>query len=391
MTAITKPKLMGIKTRLRLIGNGFLTFWAGFLCCWSPLTAPLLAGWLNQYMLRSAVRMWIRRSTLEDKDSIYQTPGLENLKVWPRWSETPENRSKNIINQASRSIRAYGKIKRFLKSICSHYRSGFLSLFNTWLMTLPFLLIWLWMWWAGWNVAFARGYEEDGAAAAISLLSVLVFSLIMFYLPIAQTRQAIHGTWKSFFEFRPVRAIARKVRLRIFFLAILYALGSFGIVAGTKVFPVFFEQAYGIDLADAKTVKDRIFIHFFFVILCFYAGLLVVKRMNAQVYAIGVLKALQSRTISPDDLAPIEHDLLLNRLRFKEPELQKPSNLWKRALIWPLKTACLTTVLAATLAIWGSVAFSVYFGQFMNHSYPDWLNLPLIQMPYIRVPEINPG
>ncbi|MCB9977171.1 MAG: hypothetical protein H6858_06210 [Rhodospirillales bacterium] len=368
--------------------SGFMRFFAGFLCCWTPLSAPLLSGWLNRYMLRSAVHVWVKRSTQENPRSFYEAADAGVYKDWPHWSDVPGLALAPAASAGGFLSKLYARGWYFFRALWTQYRSGLLSLFNTWLLTLPFALVWLWMWWAGWNNTFSRGYEEEGLATVLSLISVAGFSIVMLYLPIAQARQAIHGTWKSFFDFRTVRTIARHVRVRLLILAIFYALGSAGIMAGTKVIPTFFEQAYHVDLGDAKAVKDKVFGHFLLVILCFYSGLLIVKRMNARVYALGVLKALQSKRLAPDQLAPIERDLLLDRLTFKEPSIKENASRWRRILAWPLRKAGPFLLVLATLILWGSVAFSVYFGQFINLHYADWLNQPLIQMPYIRMPQI---
>ena len=162
-------------------------------------------------------------------------------------------------------------------------------------------------------------------------------------------------------------------------------------MAGTKVFPTFFEQAYKVDFNDHKILEETIFAHFFFVILCFYCGLIFVKRMNARVYAIGVLNALQEKDLGPDDLSPFERTLLLEKLSFLPPEPKQARSRWVCFVSRLLRKFWTFTLLVLTLAVWCSMAFSVYFGQFMNLSHVDWLNQPMIQMPYIRVPEIHGG
>lgn len=378
-----------IKTRVLQSFFSFLRFFWGFICCWTPLTAPLLAGWMNRYMLRSALRVWVKRSQLENPNSFYEAADVRAYKDWPLWFDAQQTQLSYDTERKNLFSRLLQRMKIFFLPLWGHYRSGLLSLFNTWLLCLPLTLIWLWMWWAGWNNTFSRGYEEEGLAAIVSLLSVFVFSLLMLYLPIAQARQAVHGTWKSFFEIRTVRIIAGHVPFRLLVLSLFYALGSAGIMAGTKVFPTFFEQAYKIDLNNHKILEETVFIHFFFVILCFYCGLLFVKRMNARVYAIGVLKALQAKDLSPDDLSPLERTLLLERLSFSSPKPKVVRPRWVRFMAWPLLKLRTLILAVLTLAVWGSVAFSVYFGQFINLSHFDWLNMPMIQMPYIRVPEVH--
>lgn len=371
--------------------SGFTKCLVGFLCCWSPLTAPLLTGWLNRYMQRSAVQLWIKNSTLEDRSEIYKTPEIGCFKFWPKWS------SLKLDENASTEIKARWTLirpkspKPFLKALSIQYCSGLSSLMNTWLLTLPFACTWLWMWWAGWNLSFSRMHEEQELAPMISLLSIAGFCVIMLYLPIAQARQAMHEKWHSFFDIRAIRIIASHVRLRLFIFAFFCAIGSAGLMLGTKIIPATFEQTYALDLTNAASIEKSVFRHFFFTILCFFSGLIVIKRMNARIYAIGVLKALQSGALSPDQLAPIEKEILIKKLKFKQAQPGGYSKVLKSSVFWPIRKVLIILILGATLSLWGSVVLSVYFGQFMNHSYPDWLNIPLIQMPYIRVPDIHPG
>ncbi|MCB1590848.1 MAG: hypothetical protein KDI90_00215 [Alphaproteobacteria bacterium] len=368
--------------------SGFLSSFAGFLCCWNPFTAPLLIGWMNRYMLRSAVWVWIKRSNTDNPSELYTSAELAELQNWPHWlkhsaiTPQPTTHNQNLLRGT------LAKATRMLKTLWSQYKSGLLTLFNTWLLTLPFAICWLVIWWAGWNNYFTRSYEEYHTAPFIGLLSMMGFAIIMMYVPIAQTRQAIHGTWQSFFEILTIRTIAKHVRVRLLFLALFYAVGFTGIMAGTKVFPTFFEQIYKINFNDQKALKHAIDTHFLFVILCFYIGLLTLKRMNARVYAIGVLKALDAKDLKPEQLCPLERTLLLEKLSFTAPKEYPPRPRWQKI---PLNTANktgLALVTLATIILWWGSAFSVFFGQFINLSTPDWLNMPLIQLPYIRFPEL---
>lgn len=380
-----------ILTKFKRWLSGFTKCLVGFLCCWSPLAAPLLTGWLNRYMQRSAVQLWIKKGTLQDRNEIYKTPEIGCFKLWPKWSELNLNQSTKTDRKFEQTIIRSKALKPFLKALSVQYCSGLSSLANTWLLTLPLACVWLWMWWAGWNLSFSRMHEEQELAPMISLLSIVGFCLIMLYLPIAQARQAMHEKWQSFFDFRTIRIIASHVRLRLFIFALFCALGSAGLMLGTKIIPATFEQTYALDLTNPANIEESVFKHFFFTILCFFSGLIFIKRMNARIYAIGVLKALQSGALSPEQLAPIERALLTEKLKFEQSQPGSYSKILESSVFWPIRKLLIILILGATFSLWGSVVLSLYFGQFMNHSYPDWLNIPLIQMPYIRVPDIHPG
>ncbi|MCL4677403.1 MAG: hypothetical protein KJ017_02285 [Alphaproteobacteria bacterium] len=364
-----------------------LTLIMGFLCCWTPLTAPLLTGWLNRYMRHCAVKVWVKKSNLNDKDAFYQDEENSSLKLWPKWlyAKTTSQPTDNTLTRALR------KIKSVVGCLWRNYQNGLMTIFNTWALTLPLGFCWLWMWWAGWNNTFARAYEEEGLAQSVLFLSMLAFCVLMLYLPLAQARQAIQGRWQSFFDIRAIRVVARHIRFRLFLLALSYALIGGIILIGSKAILANFNQIYAVDIHDVKTMEQKLFLHFLGMISIFYLGLLLVKRMNARVYAIGVIKALQSGALKPEHLTPYERKILIDRLGYKQAAPKKRGPRWRGALTWPLKKIGVVLLVLATLGVWGGLVSTLYFAQFMNHSYPDWLNLPLIQMPYIRVPEINPG
>lgn len=380
---LKQSPLKGLKATLA----GTMTLLAGFLCCWTPVTAPLLTGWINRYMRQCAVKVWVKKSGVPDQKAFYETADNSVLKIWPRWLE-PEKENQTAGHILLRPLRKGKQVARALKR---HYQNGLMTLFNTWIVTLPFGFCWLWMWWAGWNNTFARGYEEEGLAQSVLILSMFAFCVLMLYLPLAQARQAIEGTWQSFFDIRAVRTIAKQVRFRLLLLALGYALFSGVILIGAKTLLANFGQIYALDMNDPQMLEQKIFMHFLGMISIFYLGLLLVKRMNARIYAIGVIKALRSGALKPEDLMPYERKILIDRLGYKQTAPKKLAPRWRRALKWPLKKIGALLLVLTTLGVWGGLVSTLYFAQFMNHSYPDWLNIPLIQMPFIRVPDIHPG
>jgi len=74
-----------------------------------------------------------------------------------------------------------------------HVRIGVQGIFNTWCWTLPGCILWLFAWFAGWNNSFKqrltnrRGLVDDGFVGSC------LFIAAMFYVPLAQARQAVTG------------------------------------------------------------------------------------------------------------------------------------------------------------------------------------------------------
>jgi hypothetical protein len=97
---------------------------------------------------------------------------------------------------------------------------------NTWALTLPACLLWWFGWYDGWNNSFNKGYEQAAVGPLISLLGIAWFITAMFYVPLAQARQAVTGEWRSFYQFRLIWKIVRDRWVYCVLLAVLYALLS---------------------------------------------------------------------------------------------------------------------------------------------------------------------
>ncbi len=367
--------------------RGFVQMLVGFLLCWTPFTAPMVSGWMTRYMRHRTIRVWAGKSAPDLADAFYKDPQTAHYGYWPRWTSMSERPETDAVRVGLFKY-IWRTIKGFFVALKNNYKLGLLVLFNTWLLTLPFAVMWFLMWWAGWDLVYNRSYEENIFPFAASILSVFAFSLVMLYLPIAQARQAVHGNWRSFFEIKTIRIIAKHVRFRLLLLSLFFALGSLGVMAGTKVFILFFEDIYGVDTRNIEALKEPLFLHYCIVIGCFYLGLFLLKRMNAKIYAIGLMKALSSGALGKDDLSAFERDILFDKLGF-QAATPKQRHIAVRVLLWPLARFRNLSLALLTFTLWGMFVFTIYFGQFATLHHTDWLNHPLIQMPYIRYPVLE--
>ena len=367
--------------------RGFAQMFIGFVFCWTPFTAPMVSGWMTRYMRHRTIRVWAGKSAPDIADTFYKDPQTAHYGYWPRWTSMregfePDAESVGLFRRIWRSI------KGFFAALKNNYKLGLLMVFNTWILTVPFAAMWFLMWWAGWDIVFNRSYEESVFPLLSSLLSVVGFSIVMLYLPIAQARMAVHGNWSSFFDLRTIMIIARHVRFRLLLLSLLFALGSLGVVGGTKVLIVFFENLYGVDTRDIEALREPLFLHYCFVIWCFYIGLFVLKRMNAKIYAIGLIKALSSGAMKTEDLSGFERDILIDKLHFQVSGDTGHTQGVARLVLPVLSGLRNLTLALLTFALWGIFVFTIYAGQFATLNNADWLNHPLIQMPYIRYPTL---
>ena len=279
-------------------------------------------------------------------------------------------------------------IKQYFGAVKQHYKAGLQALFNVWILTLPLCLIWFLMWNTIHDMAFNKSHEEIGFAIFASFLSVLCFSFLMMYLPIAQARQAVNENWRRFFDIRIIMTIARQVRIRLFIMAVIYGLGSFGFVLATKTIMANFEGFYALNMDDVQAVEDKVFNHYLMVSVFFFAGLLFLKRMSAKIYAIALLKAVHKGVLKEEQLTDLEYNILIKKLHHHVKSKPEPHAFFK-VIKWPFRHASNMLLILITLAVWGLFVVTIYIGQFINIHYMDWLSHPFIHMPYIRIPEIN--
>ena len=206
-------------------------------------------------------------------------------------------------------------------------------------------LLWAFAWHAGWDNSFNKGYEQAGVGPGTGLLGVAVFLLIMPYVQIAQARHAATNDWRTFYRFRENLRMWTGAPLGALMLPLVYA------AAGLPLFllfslPTFLPQMTNYaDVTDAA-VLDRIRAWYLIGGALFVGLLFGVKRAVARVY-VNAERAKPKR----------------RRLRL--------------ALFYPIAAA-----------LWFFVVAELFIGQFLNYHGPQgWLNLPLIQLPWVnRVP-----
>ncbi len=383
MTSLTmQTATLNLQSIIQFILDSIVKFILGVFLCINPLTAPLVMGWLLGYMRNKSIQVLVKKSA--DKPVCFGYKGLENKHIlyWPNWSWV--SNEDGCENKKSRIRRFVG---HYFGAVKHHYKNGLLAILNMWLLTFPLCLLWLLMWNTGHDMNFNKSYEEIGLPVFTSFASILCFSFLMMYLPIAQARQALHDNWRRFFDFKVIMRIARQVRFRLLFMAMLYGLGSIGLILMTKVLVADFEAIYGLDMEDTKAVKDAVFGHYMMIAFFFFAGIVFLKRMSAKIYAIGLLKALRKGALDEDSLTPLEYDFLITRLGNKEqPEIESRKVI--KILKWPVKHALNIFIILSTLVVWCGFVFTIYIGQFTNNNMLDWLLHPLVHMPYIYIPRI---
>src|SRR5437870_3243844 len=245
------PPILAVQSRApALLYRAFafpLKFGWGMLFCQSLLGSILLVGWTYRLALRAALKFWwFRRAYSERGITLDQfLSASERTKPhqhWPNWflqqnfRETiraPERRAPALRDSTGPRLPFV-----FVDSLSQNFWIGLRAIANTWVLTLPACLFWWFGWYDGWNNSFNKGYEQAVVGPAISLLGIAWFITMMFYLPLAQARQAVTSQWRAFYQFRLIWKLVRDRWIYCVFLALLYSFSSIPLSA-LKTSPMF--------------------------------------------------------------------------------------------------------------------------------------------------------
>lgn len=379
----------------------------GVLLCTSWLLSVLAIGWTYRLMHRTTLKAWYRRSPRARRETSFRQfaaadPWLAAHARWPSWllSLAPRPAGLSPSEQSTVSSDAtpirFARLRRALRTclggLWQNVRTGVPAIVNTWILTIPAGLIWMFSWDAGWNVSFDKVYEEAFINTAWGLVGILWFIATMCYVPMAQARQASTGDWRSFYDFRLNWRIARARAGASLGLAALYAAFSLPVVV-LAVAPQFFPQIEGFQqhyesMSDAE-MAGLLTAYFTWAAAYIFAAYVLLHLLAARIYAGGLLALLQQGKVSAEQLGPreravMEHlELLPVAPRDAQPRSVVAHVTW--AARWTGGRLFRTLTAVALFAVWFLVAAQIYVGMFLNYRpITGWLNLPLIQLPWLK-------
>lgn len=357
-------------------------FVVGAVFVQSLVGAFIAYGWTVRTMRRWTLKRWWAKSACRDRDEHFRAfaaryePEATSL---PRWIlGAPITATKG-----NRRIRDY--IARALGGLGSNIKSAALIYLPTVAFVMPAQVLWWFGWYAGWDNSFNKGYEQATVGVSIAVLGMVIFSLVMLYMPMAQARAAVTGDWRSFFDFGLTRRLIRTSWPKMLGLSVAYAAAAIPVMAFTVFVVVGLPNAVE-GFSDFTNEEALVFMNAYYfragavVLLCF----LLVHRMGARVYADAVIRGLADRTIAPEELSPYERETLevLGHVPSESPE--------ERGKIVKLVTAAAKPIyripcIIACFVVWFMVAFGVNVSSFFNYRGANgWLNHPLIELPMIR-------
>jgi hypothetical protein len=355
----------------------------GMIFCQSLLGSMLVVGWSYRLARRFALKEWWRQSPLKCRPGLIfkdflaadeETAGQRN---WPNWFLGPP-----AARAAKRGVP--GLLHRIAGSLHENLRLGLQGIANTSVLVLPACLFWWFGWYDGWNNSFNKGYEHAAVGPVISVLGILLFIGAMFYVPLAQARQAVTGRWRSFYDVGVVWSVLRARWLSSLGLALLYSLLALPLNV-LKTWPMFQPQVRPEfeALTDAQAAA-WLHSYFFWCGALMFPAYVLLRLLAAKIYAGGLLAALQRGAIPFGALAENERATLQ---RLELASLRPPPSRHRCVRLIAFTGTLAGQLAAAFVAcwIWFSFVAQIYVAEFFSyHTALGWVNQPLVQFPWFH-------
>ncbi len=325
MTALARPTYgPGRLARLgRLVLNGII----GTLLCTGPVTALIALGWLA------------RRSghLARDRFGIAAEP--------PGWLLGPHER---------------GRIVRAVGGLGANIRAGALALTALLAWSLPFTLLWMGAWWAGWENSFNKGYEQALVGPSVHVLGVFLAALVLPVLPLVFAHLAAEDRLSAAFELRRLRSLVVQAGWRLPALTVLVALLAVPFAAARGLITTAAAWVPGLEDLSPDAVADlRGQIELALAGLAF-GSVWLIRSLAARLYATAAPRA-----------AGVHPGLWDGAQAAEAAEPARPRPRLATALWYGI-------AMAATLA----VSFLVLAGQFLDHAWWRWVFHPVLTLPW---------
>ncbi len=361
----------------------------GMLLCLSIVGGLVALGWTHRLMQRAVLKQWWKRSAarrngLSFEDFLEGSKATREHLLGPNWFL--QQNARDAIDAAKDSgpgQKVWVWLKAAIHSYWLNLKLGVQGIGNIWVLTMPAGLLWLFSWYDGWNNSFNKGHEQYYVGISIGWIGIMLFIAALFYVPLAQARQAVTGDWRSFYEFRLIWELIRRRWLASVGLAGL-AVALSAPVMVLRVMPAFFAQ-FDPNWMDQppQEVATLLGYYYFWSALWVFPAFVLLRWCGALVYGSAILNAVQSGAVAPEALAESEWKTLhrLDLLHVK-PQSARPFLL--QLVTWAGTRAGRWTAGAATAFIWFLLVSQIYTGQFFNYNHLAFLNQPMVQLPWFN-------
>jgi hypothetical protein len=373
--------------------QGIVLAWkylVGALLCFTLPGSLLVVGWSYRLAQRSAYRQWWRASpTRRPGEPFGRAARADELLRWhvhwPNWIVHP------LAGDVFRAARGQGWARQgravvvaSLGSCWLNLRIGVGAIFNTWVLTLPGCMLWLFAWYDGWNNSFNKGYEQAHLGPLMGLSGIALFIGAMFYVPLAQARQAVTGHWRRFYDFRLIWTLIKRRRRGPLLLASLYSMLSLPLIV-LKTLPGFFPQLFpGFEDLSAAQVARNLTLYFLASCGVMFPFFVLLRVVAARIYAKALLACLRDGSLEPAALAPSERAIMEHlALPLEAPSRRSHPLIRAVSGTWRVTTSALLVLLL--VGVWWSFVAQIFASEFLNyHLAQGWLNQPLVQLPWFN-------
>jgi hypothetical protein len=353
----------------------------------SVLGGVVLIGWTQRLAQRAALRFWRDRSNTGPDWPAFiasdtATAGREYRPNWftlPNWRQVWRDSRRESFGLKLRS-----RWRALTGSLWLNLKLGLQGLLNTWVLTLPAGILWTFAWYDGWNNSFNKGYEHAWIGPSIGALGIVLFIAAMFYVPMAQARQAVSGDWRRFYDFRLVRDLVKRSWLPCAGLALLYAVAALPFMV-LAALPMFLPQINpALEQATPEEARKLLGSIFFWWALWVFPAFVLLRWLAARIYAAAVLNSVQRGLVTEETLSDFEWRAL-HRLGLIQPQPPRITPRWVRVAAWAGSRFGRLSVGMVTVLLWFAFVAQIYIAQFLNfRGALAWLNQPLVQLPWIH-------
>ena len=356
----------------------------GILLTMSPVGAVVVVGWLSRFMQRTAFKVWWNhterpyKKLMTFREAAAHRPGWAEHESWPNWVLGVRRRAAGGAGGAGLLKRVFSRLGG---GLWDNLRLGAALLVNTYLVLgLPCLLMATW-WYAGWQVSFNKAYEYFSLGALFSLLGVLLFVAGMFYVPMAQARQAVAGEWRAFWQFSLVRRVIRRRWFGCLLLAAGYALAGLWVLL-VLAFPMAPQVQDWFGTVPPEKLDATIRGYYLIGAAGVFPLLVALRWAAARLYASGMAQMLAVGQVRPEELSPSE------RHAFPAELINGPAAAaeWSRrdaVLSWMVSAPFRLTCGTLAALTWFAFVTEIYVAQFFVYRGPRvWLSHPLVQLPW---------
>lgn len=313
--------------RLSRLGHFLRDATVGTLLCTGPVTAVLALGWLAR---RQGHLARDRFGTMQEA---------------PGWLLGPREK---------------GALTRALGGLAANIRSGVIALSALLAWTLPFTLLWLGAWWAGWENSFNKGYEQAFVGPSVFLFGALLSALILPSLPLMLAHVATEDRLSAAFELRRIRSLVAQSAWRTPALMLFTTLAALPFAGARGLITTATDWAPWVqDLApdDLAALQARITLAL--AAMAFLSSW-ILRSLSARIYASAAPRAA--------GLKPGLWD------GSQAAEAARPARARSRIMtsLW----------YGLAMAITLGLAFLILAGQFLDHAWWRWLFHPPLTLPW---------